>query len=257
MAAKYLNSSEKQNDPLFPIVAYPYSLCIYYELDAEKDLDKYFHLLREAMTVKAYPILCNNLAHAYQPGFGTPINATEAVRLYRQAAASGLGIAHYNLGLCYHRGFGVVKDAAVAFAYFKQAVELGCKKVLSDLGECYFSGIGTEQDDAQAAQCFLQGAECGLARCQYLLAHCYQNGIGISQNLSLAKHWSKTAFGQGNLHAGLLYATLLLWSDRDRDLNFPQALTVLFKLTENKEDEIFPRVYKGLHITWVCIISVK
>lgn len=69
--------------------------------------------------VKPFPFLCSVVGHAHQYGLGTAVNASKAIRLYRQAANGGLTAAHYHLGECYQAGFGVVKDDIAAFESFQ------------------------------------------------------------------------------------------------------------------------------------------
>lgn len=227
----------RKNNPLFPIVAYPFSLCIRYKLDEEEDFDKYFLLLLEAMSVKAYPFLFNSVADAYKNGVGTPVNVFEAAKLFRQAADGGLGFAYFNLAECYRTGSGVVEDASLAFTLYNQAITVGYKKALVHAGECCFFDLGVEQSYAAAVTYYQQAADCGLDHGQFKLAYCYENGLGIDRNLTMARHWSKIAFSKGHLDSGLLYATLLLFSDTHFDSFDPsQALETLTQLVESDEE---------------------
>jgi TPR repeat protein len=48
---------------------------------------------------------CQHLVgYLYQEGLGVPLNATEAIRLFRLSAKRGLAIAQCHLGFAYERG---------------------------------------------------------------------------------------------------------------------------------------------------------
>lgn len=234
-------SPDRQSDPLFPIVAYPYSLCIYYELDEEQDLNKYLMLLQDAMSVKPYPFLCCNVGHAYYSGLNgtiaTAANAAEAFRLFNLAADGGLAAACHFIGKCYYRAFGVEKDEVAALQAFKQAVVMGYKKALIDVGECFYFSIGVEYSDTEAAKWFQEAAECGFDRGQYMLAYCFYHGLGREQDLDLAMYWSQIAYAQGNLSAGLLYAATIITDKRLRGEHLPLAVATLLQLAKKGKEE--------------------
>lgn len=62
---------------------------------------------------------CQHLVgYLYQEGLGVPLNATEAIRLFRRAAKRGLAIAQCHLGFAYERGFGVSPDHLEAVRWY-------------------------------------------------------------------------------------------------------------------------------------------
>ena len=73
---------------------------------------------------------CQHLVgYLFQEGLGVPLNATEAIRLFRLAAKRGLAIAQCHLGFAYERGFGVSPDD---FEAVRWLVPTGCGTRRSD-----------------------------------------------------------------------------------------------------------------------------
>lgn len=78
----------------------------------------------EALSTAMSPnaVVLNNLAVCYEFGYGTTLDPTKALLLYRQAAELGNDTAMCNLGLAYQKGLGVSIDISSAtFWFFESA----------------------------------------------------------------------------------------------------------------------------------------
>ena len=73
----------------------------------------------------------------YQQGRGVPVDLSEAMKWYRQAAANGSDSAMYNVGVLYENGLGVTKDREQALLWYRGAARAGnveAKRTLKSLG---------------------------------------------------------------------------------------------------------------------------
>ena len=89
------------------------------------------------------------IAYFTFPGFegrGVARDDTEAVRLYRQAAAQGLAMGQSNLGFMYAEGRGVAKDETEAVRLFQQAAAQGYALGQYGMGLMYEQGWGVARD---------------------------------------------------------------------------------------------------------------
>lgn len=76
----------------------------------------------------------------YEYGNGVPQNMTEAVSMYRTAAAFGDVDAHRYLADCYKDGKGVEKNLEMYKTYLLKAAELGSGTAQNELGSNYADG---------------------------------------------------------------------------------------------------------------------
>ena len=97
----------------------------------------------------------------YVNGYGVEQNYTEAVNLYRKAAARDFVPALHKLGMMYHNGYGVPKNYAEAVKYYKKAAEKNYPPAESSLGDMYFNGEGVQKDEKTALDLWEKAAAKG------------------------------------------------------------------------------------------------
>jgi TPR repeat protein len=133
-----------------------------------------------AAVAKNFALAAVNLGVLYQHGLGVTKDETEAVRLFRIAAAQETPTGQFNLAVEYEMGRGgVTKDDIAARRLYQLAAAKGLAGAENALGLFYESGRGQlHKDDNEAARLFKLAAEQGLAVSQYNLARFIESGRG-------------------------------------------------------------------------------
>ena len=136
--------------------------------------------------------------------------ATEAERLYREAADKGDADAQFRLGFDYLIGAeGLSKDHSKAVEWMTKAADQGEVRAQYQLGLFYENGNGVPQDYKNAVKWYKEAADQGEVRAQYQLGLFYENGNGVPQDYKKAAKWYKKASVQGHrsaqYHLGLFY----------------------------------------------------
>ena len=85
----------------------------------------------------------NYLGVISERGRGVTRNATEAVRLFRLAAAQGLAAAQYNVGRAYATGLGVRKNQPEAARWYRMAAKQGDPAAQNALAILQATGRGS------------------------------------------------------------------------------------------------------------------
>jgi hypothetical protein len=88
---------------------------------------------------------------------------TEAMRLYRQAAAAGNASAMNNIGQLYQHGWGVPSDNGEALRWYRQSAERGNLAAINNIGSLYQKGLGVAADYGEAMRWCHQAADRGYA----------------------------------------------------------------------------------------------
>ena len=142
-----------------------------------------------------------NAAWGYREGYGTAVDALEAVNWVQKAAKQGLARAQYDLGRMYRNGTGVEQSDEKAAGWYLKAAEQGLADAQCNLGWMYAKGTGVEQSDEKAVEWWQKAAEQGLADAQNVLGAMYAKGIGVEQSYEKAAKWVLKAAEQGNASA--------------------------------------------------------
>jgi len=90
------------------------------------------------------------LGHMNELGLGVPRNVTRALKLYKEAAAQGVGAANLRLGEIYLHGNLVPPDFSKAKAYLTSAADQGDAEAAMLLGKMYRRGLGTAPEPKKA-----------------------------------------------------------------------------------------------------------
>lgn len=149
------------------------------------------------------------LALCYQKGKGVEKNLEKSFELFKKSAEKDNPEACYGLGQCYYLGYGVEKDYNEAFVLFQKAAGKGQRGSLWQLGRCYEYGHGVNQNLVKAYEWYKKSAEAGSSEGQWRLGRCYEKGIGVSKDISLAIFWYEKAKNQGHRKAREDYNLLM------------------------------------------------
>ncbi len=137
---------------------------------------------------------CQHLVgYLYQEGLGVPLNATEAIRLFRRAAKRGLAIAQCHLGFAYERGFGVSPDDFEAVHWYRLAAAQG-----DPIGEYFMAfslleGRGVAKDRGRAIELLQHAADRGYPPAQIELAFQLETARGAMRRAVRAYMWYRIA----------------------------------------------------------------
>ena len=142
-----------------------------------------------------------NAAWGYREGYGTAVDAFDAVKWVQKAAEQGLARAQYDLGRMYRNGTGVKRSDEKAAEWYLKAAEQGFADAQCKLGIMYEDSTGVEQSDEKAAGWYLKAAEQGFADAQCKLGIMYRNGTGVEQSDEKAAGWYLKAAEQGDARA--------------------------------------------------------
>ena len=142
-----------------------------------------------------------NAAWGYREGYGTAVDAFEAVKWVQKAAKQGLARAQYDLGRMYRNGTGVEQSDENAAEWVLKAAEQGLASAQYNLGDMYYFGWGVERSYEKAREWYQKAAEQGLAEAQYDLGCMYRDGTGVEQSYEKAVEWYLKAAEQGNTDA--------------------------------------------------------
>lgn len=148
-----------------------------------------------------------NAAWGYREGYGTAVDAFEAVKWVRKAAEQGFARAQYDLGWMYQYGRGVERSDEKAAGWYLKAAEQGLARAQRNLGFMYEYGRGVERSYEKAVEWVQKAAEQGLADVQNVM---YKNGRGVEQYYVKTAGWYLKAAEQGYAEAqcnlGYMYA---------------------------------------------------
>lgn len=122
------------------------------------------------------------------------IEAGEALKWLRLAAAQGDASAENDLGLMYMSNeLGVPEDDVEGANWYRLSADQGYATAQRNLGYCYYAGVGVTQDYAEAAKWYHLAAVQGDHSAQIWLGTLYQDGQGVTQDLIRAYMWFNLA----------------------------------------------------------------
>jgi TPR repeat protein len=138
------------------------------------------------------------LGLAYDRGWGVAQDFIEARRWYEQSASAGNGAAMAGLGGLYVYGYGVPKDYQKARELFEKGAAAGDGRAMSNLGALYDSGRGVPQDYQETKDWYEKGAATGDGRAMGNLGYMYESGHGVPQDIQKAKEWYEKGVAAGD-----------------------------------------------------------
>jgi len=135
----------------------------------------------------------NYLGVISERGRGVTRNATEAVRLFRLAAAQGLAAAQYNVGRAYATGLGVRKNQPEAARWYRMAAEQGDPSAQNALAILEATGRGSLRDPEAALDLFRRAAMSGYSLAQFNLAATFDQSRLVPHDPRRAYVWYSIA----------------------------------------------------------------
>ena len=143
----------------------------------------------------------HNIGHCLQYGEGTDVDKKEAVKWYQLAAQQGFAKAQCKLGSCLKNGTGIEKDYKEAVKWYRRAADQGHAEGQFKLGSMTYDGHGTEENEAEGVRLCKLAAEQGHPKAQYSLGMEYESGSTLDRNLEEALKWYRLAAEQGHAKA--------------------------------------------------------
>jgi TPR repeat protein len=135
----------------------------------------------------------NYLGVISERGRGVTRNATEAVRLFRLAAAQDLAAAQYNVGRAYATGLGVRKNQPEAARWYRMAAEQGDPAAQNALAILEATGRGSLRDPDAALDLFRRAAMSGYSLAQFNLAATFDQSRLVPHDPLRAYFWYSIA----------------------------------------------------------------
>ncbi|MFQ3613652.1 MAG: tetratricopeptide repeat protein [Cyanobacteriota bacterium] len=158
------------------------------------------------------------LAHMLHWGLGTEKNDVEAVKLLKQAAGQGFGLASYSLAEIYFAGdYGVGPDQTEGEKWFRRARQQG---FYPKSPSAHYIKYMLQREELEALE---KKAEEGDSVAQCEVANYYLLGMGVCKNIELGLSWLKRSSAQGNSNASYYLATLLLLGEDRISQNIAEA----------------------------------
>lgn len=148
---------------------------------------------------------------------GEEYNPEFAVKLFTEAANSGITVAKYKLGKIFLNGDGVEKDIPKAIEWLKQAATEENEFAEYALGRIYLKGAEVEKNDVVAEEYLLKAANRGNKYAAYLLGKEYLSGETFGKDAENAEKYLLKAAEHGNK-----YAEYILGKEYLRGENFPK-----------------------------------
>jgi TPR repeat protein len=139
----------------------------------------------------------NNIAFAYEQGYGVERDFQLAVFWFRKAAEQNDAMAQFNLAVMYEIGRGVSQDLEQAANWYRRAAEQGCAAAQYNLGCMSRLGRGVPEDVAQAICWYRKAAQQDHPTAQFNLGVMYERGQGVQQSLEHAAFWYQKASDNG------------------------------------------------------------
>lgn len=130
-------------------------------------------------------------------GDGVEKDIPKAVEWLKQAAAEENEFAEYALGRLYLKGEEVGRNAVTAEEYLLKSAGRGNKYAAYLLGKEYLSGENFEKDAANAEKYLLKAAEHGNKFAEYILGKEYLHGENFPKDVQKAIYYLKRAAGKG------------------------------------------------------------
>ncbi|KAK9818102.1 hypothetical protein WJX72_007209 [[Myrmecia] bisecta] len=156
----------------------------------------------------------------------------QALRYFRQAAASGDADAMAHLGHMYANGQGVTQSNETALEWFKQGAEKNHPSALYGLGYMHLSGYGLAKDHRKAFKYFSAAAEQGHTESWFHLGVMHLNGWGVKPNQAQALYYFSLAAKVGHLLAMYNLAMMHLSATGMEKASCTTALDLLKKVAE-------------------------
>jgi TPR repeat protein len=132
-------------------------------------------------------------AKMYDNGWGTVLDAAQALAWYQKSANQGQADAQFYVGLSYEYGPEASRDPAAALAWYRKAAAQGQAAAQSSVGLAYLVGKNVPADNTAAAMWITKAADQGDSTAQAVLANLYRNGKAVPQDYVQSHKWFNLA----------------------------------------------------------------
>ena len=132
-----------------------------------------------------------------------PATETQAVALYRLAAAQGLDAAQFSLGEMFHYGHGAPQDHAQALLFYQRAAFQGFPQALFNVALCHELGQGVRLDVEKARSWYRRAQAAGHPLAVSKLQQLIYGDPAIRASSSLALPVAGERGGGGRFHRRL------------------------------------------------------
>ena len=143
------------------------------------------------------------MAECYWHGYGCEKDRALSLELARESSESGSRYGQCMLGWLYwHGSGGLAQDFTQALALYRLAAAQNIDEAQLSLGYINYDGVGrVVQDHVEALRWFKLAAAQGHPKAMYWVAYCYENSKGIDIDMAKAITWYKRAQAAGDLRA--------------------------------------------------------
>jgi len=133
------------------------------------------------------------LGEMYEEGQGTAKNPSEAMKLYKKAAAEGNAEAGYRIGVLYETGKGVSKNYGKAAEWYSSSAEMFNSTAMYRMGFLHEKGMGVPKSMQEAEKWYRRAADAGNSWSQFYFGEKCEHGKGVKKDLVFAHAWYNLA----------------------------------------------------------------
>jgi TPR repeat protein len=142
------------------------------------------------------------LGVCYVYGYGVAQDAVRGLALGRESEAAGSCFGQFVVGVCYKNGCRCVEpDCSEAVRLYRLAAAQGHSIAQNNLGTMFELGQGVAQDYAEAVRLYRLAAAQGNAASQNNLGVMFEDGRGVAKDRAEAIRWYRLAAAQGQVQA--------------------------------------------------------
>jgi TPR repeat protein len=159
----------------------------------------------------------------------------DAIQSFTNEATKGNSQAKYWLGYMNELGLGTPRDAQQAIRLYREAADKNVIAAELRLGDLYLHGNYVPPDPDSAKSYLERAAYQGEPRAAMLLGQMYENGLGTAPDPTKAYAWSEVATIEGNqLAIQERDASRRQLDVKDQSTAVDQARDILAKINEEK-----------------------
>jgi serine/threonine protein kinase/TPR repeat protein len=180
------------------------------------------------------------LGYFYYHGLGTPQNYLEAMRWSQKAAQTGNIQAQLDLGYMYEHPINVPPNYPEAIKWYRKAAQAGNSQGDDGLGWMYEHGEGAPPDYQEAMKWYRKGAEAGDPQGLNAMGWMYEQGEGVKQDFTEAAKWYRKSADTGDAGGQQNLARI---NSRDQAPRHEAAQIVSLTMTHDEVSTVFRRKF--------------
>jgi len=162
-----------------------------------QDGNRAFELVEEGARLGCHH--CQGMmAKCYRFGYGCVKDAARSLELARESSGKGSRYGQFMLGMFYGFDGGIVaQDQTQAVALFRLAAAQNLDVAQRHLGFMYYHGMGVAEDSYEALRLYQLAAAQGNPLALKFVATCHELGQGVRKNKAEAIRWYRRAQAAG------------------------------------------------------------